>query len=154
MSEKIETGLEQAEIESLKDGKIDICDLLATKDRTNANKVKASLFFSTDQNDGYFKKQSFIPWFKSLRDNERHNLKLMLEYMQNKQKLNSLPYVRTDKYGNKYMWLIFALAQSRQEFKVVMDEDLDTFVKHYQLGLIVPDFDINQLFLEAQETNS
>ncbi|WP_295795073.1 hypothetical protein [Mucilaginibacter sp.] len=150
----METGLEQAEIDSLKDGKIDICDLLATKDRTSANKVKASLFFSTDQNDGYFKKESFTPWFTSLRDNERRNFKLMLEYMQNKQKLNSLPYIRTDKYGNKYMWLIFALAQSRQEFKVVMAGELDTFVKHYQLGLIVPDFDINQLFLEAQETNS
>jgi hypothetical protein len=78
----------------------------------------------------------------------------MLEYMRNKQKLNSLPYIKPDRFGNKYMWLVFALAQSRQEFKVIMTEGLDTFVKHYQLGLIVPDFDINQLFLEAQEANS
>jgi hypothetical protein len=143
----------EAELTDLKSGKLDIIQLISQ--RANAlSKVNASLFFEAENNEGYFKASEFLLWIQTLTPNELKQLDLLLEYMRSGQKLNSLPYTRKDKAGRDYMWCKFALPHANQDFKVVMGGNLEVFIKHYQQGLVTPNFDLNQLYLEALEANS
>ena len=142
-------SLTDSQLADLKDRKLDICEILAEKSKASAVRAPAGAFFKSDDNEGYITKEGFITHISNLSDKDRNNFNLLLEYQKSKLKLNCLPIVKTDKAGNKYLWLKFIMPSSTQEFKFIVVEDLDRFIKHYQQGVITPSFTLTELFLEA-----
>ena len=128
-------SLTESQLADLKDRKLNICEVLAEKSKASVVRAPAGAFFKSDDNEGYITKEGFITHISNLSDKDRNNFNLLLEYQKSKLKLNCLPIVKTDKAGNKYIWLKFIMPSSTQEFKFIIVEDLDRFIKHYQQGI-------------------
>jgi hypothetical protein len=144
----------EEELTNLRSGKLDIIQLISARSNAGLAKVNASLFFEANNNEGYFNTSEFLTWIETLSPSELKQLDLLLEYMRSGQKLNSLPYTRKDRMGRDYMWCKFVLPHANQDFKVVMGGKLEEFIKHYQQGLVKPNFDLNQLYLEAVDVKA
>ncbi|UKJ07791.1 hypothetical protein [Solitalea lacus] len=144
-------SLNADQIANLKDGKLNICEVLKQTLPTRRLRRSATSFFSKDGNEGYITKEDFVEYIHKIPSKDRENFGLLLEYMGETIKMNSLPIVRLDKNGTPYIWCKFIMAQSVQEFKLIVTADLDKFIKHYQQGIFYPGFTLNELYLEALE---
>ncbi|RZK22517.1 MAG: hypothetical protein EOO43_09510 [Flavobacterium sp.] len=145
-------NLSEEDIKKIQTGAIDICDLISTQPGTGIFPNNATYFFKRAGNEGYFEKSEFLTWLLGLTDDERRKLKLLLEYMSRKVRLNNLPFEKTDSHGRPYIWCRFLLPNAIQEFKVIVGGEMIKFIKDYQQGIFSPNFSLNQLYLEAEQS--
>ena len=113
--------------------------------------LSARMFLGKDNPQlAYFDKEEFLKYGESLRDSEIEDLKVFIESMRLGLKLEGKMRKRVDRGGRTYVYPTFILPRGPLGVKLILESNIEAFMKDYLNGTIVIDFNLEELIAEAE----
>lgn len=118
---------------------------LNSTESANSTTLKAIDFFTDENPEGYFSKEGFKTYAKSLLRNEPNHFGGFIKELKQGSKFNWDLNTRKDRSQRPYAFPQFFHARAIKGYKIIMNPEMQRFIDDYAEGKISIDFDADDL---------